>query len=164
MNRLYSLIVIVAVTACANSVIYEKSAWPQYAYPGFSEKINALSSDDALDCGFYNFINGKGDTEKKLKKAFSSCVKPAVQSGAPFKVGSVQVPVDSTAYEVLLYTPDKQFWLITYDVMLDGSDAAHWIKRCESVTIDAKSLDYTGQACVDISTEEWLSVFDNQPT
>ncbi len=148
---------ILLLAGCSSVEVYEHAAWPQYAYPGFSEKIDRIAGARAIDCGFYDLKGRDSKAHRGMEKGFSDCVKKLIEEGKPFKVGSVRIPVDSYAYEILVYSAEKEYWIIVFDLMLDGSDAAHWVKRCESVKIKSQDLDYEGVGCRDVSNEEWMA-------
>lgn len=157
MRLLYVLLVTVLLSGCSVVDIYEQGLWPQYAYPGFSEKIDRIAGSGAIDCGFYDRVSRDSDSLKKERSGLSDCVVKSIEKGRTFKFGSVRIPTDSYAYEVLVLSPDNEFWTITFDLMLDGSNAIHWVKRCEWVNVDIKSLSYKGDVCREVSAEEWLS-------
>ncbi len=143
--------------ACASIEDYESHLWPQYAYPGFSKKIDRIAGNDAIDCGFYDRMLRDSESLKRKRRGLSDCVKNSIKAGRSFKFGSVRIPADSYVYEVLVLSPEKEYWTITFDLMLDGSNAIHWVKRCDSVNVDVKSLSYKGEGCREVSAEEWLS-------
>lgn len=155
--KVIAFFLVLLLGACASIEDYESHLWPKYAYSGFSEKIDRIAGGDAIDCGFYDLTQRNSNALKENAAGLSDCVKASIKSDKPFKIGSVRIPVDSAAYEVLVYSPEKEYWTIVFDWMLDGSNAIHWVKRCDSVNVDVKSLSYKGEGCREVSAEEWLS-------
>ncbi len=157
MKKYFLVLIILAASGCASVKEYKHSLWPQYAYPGFSEKIDRVSGDTSIDCGFYDLTSRTESIRRQRKEGFFDCVEKYTQEKAPFKFGSVRIPADSYAYEILIYSQDGEYWTITFDLMLDGSGAIHWVKRCESIKLEHQKLSYDGINCKEDSTEQWLS-------
>lgn len=139
------------------------SAWASFAYEGFGAKVERLAGVDAIDCGVINQVNkadpvNKGNSIKKAR----ACVDKSVVSGRPFKYGTVRIPLDSYLFETLVYTPTKKYWIVHYDVMLDGTNNMHVIKRCKRIDLARSDSIFEGADCVEVSTQEWLSDIPEQ--
>ncbi len=143
------------ISACVNYSGYKSSSWPQYAYVGFSEKIDELAGNDALDCGFFDLKSRSGSALKRERLSFSRCVKESMKDSRAFKYGSVHIPTDSFLYEVLILTPDNEYWIIKFDLMIDFSNAIFWVKKCKSISLVNK-YGYEGGGCRDVESSEWL--------
>ena len=59
------------------------------------------------------------------------CARDAFATGHAFRYGSVRIPVDSYATEVLVRSKDGALWLLVHDVMIDGEAPQFWVQRCE---------------------------------
>src|SRR5262245_57997208 len=134
------------LTGCAAAPILDRpnhGAWQPMGYAGFSESIDALVGSTAIDCGFLNMLDTK--TTDAMKRRASDCVQAAMSGGQPFKFGTVRVPIDSYAYEVLARSSTGELWQITYDQMLLEEDGAQqWNKVCKSATLERGTLFLTG--------------------
>lgn len=151
--------------SCATSqqTTPDGSAWTSFAYEGFGAKVERLAGTDAIDCGVINRVNkndpvNKGNSVRKAR----ACVEESVANGVPFKYGTVRIPLDSYLFEALVYTPSKEYWIVHYDVMLDGIDNMHVIKRCKQIDLARSDSIFEGVDCVDVSTVEWLSDIPEQ--
>lgn len=155
MKKIIFTCLVVALTACSlHKSESQKLAWPQIGFAGLNEKIDQLAGDEAKNCGFYDLTNTK--QQDQYQDAVAVCVKNAVSRQQPFKLASVRIPVDSYAYEILVFTKEQEYWLITYDVMLDQSDANLWARVCKKISIDSANFGYEGNGCVDENIAEWL--------
>lgn len=153
MKKIILSFLIVALVACnLHKSEGQIHAWPKIAFAGFNEKIDQLAGGGTENCGFYDLTKAK--QQDQYHAALTVCVKSAVSRQQPFKLASVRIPVDSYAYEILVFTKEYEYWLITYDVMLDQSDANLWARVCKKVSID--STGYEGNDCVDENITEWL--------
>ncbi len=148
-------IVCIVISCSSAPVVYDRSEWPAYGYPAFSKKINATSGADAINCGFYDLIHKSKPNGEKAWRESGQCIQYAVSAKQPFKVGSVRIPTDSYLYEILVFSPKKEYWLITLDAMVDGSDTQQRIKRCQNITFSSRHLLYEGVDCLEVSNDSW---------
>jgi hypothetical protein len=144
-----SLVGVVLATSCATEVAqYQPGMWKPMGYEGFSETVNAVAGDDAVDCGFVNLV--PLDSEPAHRAAFQ-CVQAAIRRGDPFKYGTADIPIDSLAYMVLAKPRGEDFWLRTYDVMISPErERAQWTKRCKSVRLNGRRMTYEGFECTEL--------------
>lgn len=138
-------------------------AWAFFAYEGFGAKVERLAGTDAIDCGVINQVNksdpvNKGNSVKKAR----ACVEKSVAGRVPFKYGTVRIPLDSYLFEALVYSPTNEYWIVHYDVMLDGTDNMHVIKRCKGIDLARSDSIFEGTDCVEVSTQEWLADIPEQ--
>jgi hypothetical protein len=134
---------------CAAPIRYAAGEWAPIGYVGFSEAVDSVAGDGAIDCGFVNLLQDLGAAAQR--EAFR-CVQRAVKRGDAFKYGTLDIPIDSFAYEVLARPKSGQFWLRTYDVMLPPDDAerAQWTKRCQSIRLKPRRMTYEGVNCTEV--------------
>lgn len=151
--------------SCATSqqTTPDGNVWASFAYEGFGAKVERLAGGDAIDCGVINRVNkndpiNKGNSIKRAR----ACVDKSVASGVPFKYGTVRIPLDSYLFEALVYTPTNEYWIVHYDVMLDGTDNMHVIKRCKRIDLARSDSIFEGVDCVNVSISEWLSDIPEQ--
>jgi hypothetical protein len=99
-----------------------------------------------VDCGFVNLLETPGDA---IRRHAYDCVRKALKSGRPFKFGTLRIPIDSYAYEVLARTPTGELWQITYDRMLVAEEGEQqWNRVCKSARIDRHTLVMRAEDCV----------------
>lgn len=161
----YSLAILAAtLTACASPVTQSPSAWNDFGYEGFGQKIERLAGPKAIHCGVMNLVNKKdpGNRGASVEQG-RKCIADSMAAGVPFKYGSVRIPIDSYLFEALVYTPTKEIWIVHYDVMLDGTDNMHDIQRCEGLDLKKSSSTFVGINCEQITTQEWLKDISLRP-
>lgn len=157
----FALLLLSCTTAQRNAS--DENAWASFAYEGFGAKVGRLAGVDAIDCGVINQVNkadpvNKGNSIKKAR----ACVEKGIANRVPFKYGTVRIPLDSYLFEALVYTPTKEYWIVHYDVMLDGTDNMHVVKRCKRIDLARSDSIFEGIDCVEVSTQEWLSDIPEQ--
>lgn len=160
--RLSILIMLMALTACTNTSVKEadKTAWQAFGYQGMAEKINQLAGPNSFNCGIHNYLEPNDPVNKHMSPDDSrACIKQSIQSKTPLRYGSVRIPIDSFLFDALVLSEEGEFWLIRYDIMVDGTDNRHFIDRCKSVAIDYYHMSYEGVNCQPVSSEKWLADF-----
>jgi hypothetical protein len=120
--------------------------WAPLGYDGFSESIDLLVGSSAVDCGFVNLLETPNAATRH--RAYD-CVRTALKNGQPFKFGTLRIPIDSYAYEVLARTPTGELWQITYDRMLVAEEGQQqWNRICKSARVDRRTLVMMAENCV----------------
>ena len=119
--------------------------WDEVGYVGFRDYVDRKAGPAALNCGFFETMNRR--RQRSYEVPGFSCVGHAVRNGIPFKYGTVRIPEDSYAFEVLVRDANGHYWDITYDVMLDGDAPQQWVKRCEVVKLDRRFSTYEVNGC-----------------
>lgn len=66
---------------------------------------------------------------------------------AAFRYGSVRIPMDSYATEVLVRSADGSLWLLVHDVMIDGEAPQFWVQRCGKLRFKADYSGYLIEGC-----------------
>jgi hypothetical protein len=142
-------LVFAAVTACAGAGVVPDQArsWNAVGYEGFGASIDALVGPEAIDCGYWDLMSPTALKSHEKRRAFE-CVRRALRSGAPFKFGTVRIPLDSYSYEVVARASDGRLWMITFDIMIDDTAPQQWNRICEKVRVDARTLFAHGVGCV----------------
>lgn len=163
MKALYLLPITITLAACATSVTQDRSAWTSFAYEGFGNKIERLAGAEANHCGVINQVSKSDPINKGASvKQGRACVIKSITEDKPFKFGTVRIPIDSYLFEALVYTPEKEYWIVHYDVMLDGTDNMHIIKRCKGIDLKRSESTFEGIDCVDVPTNQWLADIPEQ--
>lgn len=158
MRNFLTVLAVTALTACTTTNPPQPpKEWPGMAYAGFTEKINRLAGEDAVNCGLIDQVKG-GDTAeiKRQLRAAQKCVDAAIGSGTPFKVGSFRIASTSYLHEVLTRGSTGEYWVVLFDRAMDGSENMHFVKRCTSLKADVLNGDYSGN-CTDVPTDAWLA-------
>ena len=96
------------------------------------------------DCGFVNLIE---DDSKKRLRAGMHCARDAFAAGNAFRYGSVRIPMDSYATEVLVRSADGALWLLVHDVMIDGETPQFWVQRCERMRFKPDNSGFEIDGC-----------------
>ena len=143
---------IIFIAGCSNFGIWRFDAWGPIGYEGFIEKINISSGEDATNCGFHNLLTKPG---KRSSKKGIQCVKNALEKEISFKHGTVRVPEDSFAYEILIGKPDGSVNEVVVDIMFDESETQQWVKHCSSASIDPDFEYYTLSECRVLAHDKW---------
>lgn len=154
----YILPLILLISSCVYQSSYKgiTGDWTKMGYEGFSSKINAMSGHNSLDCGFYNLIESIPSlVDVTIEQGFQ-CAREASKQGVPFKFGTKRIPTDSYAFEVLYSTPEKEYWLVTLDVMLTNGEMQQWNKKCKNVLFKGKS--YEGVECEEVHYRDWIQL------
>jgi len=142
--------------ACSAAPEPKRQPWSAYIYPGFSEKINALSGGDSIDCGFDDWVNTQNGKPFKNNQIMSiACAKDALSRNESFKLAIVTIPLDSYLYEILVYSKDKELWLISIDVMLDKSDSSMSLKKCANIKFTEAT--FSGIGCKHMPIGDWVA-------
>jgi len=165
MKPSFIIALVLLLASCTSNLVTvnDASAWSSFAYEGFGNKISRLAGNEAIDCGVINQINTNDPTNKNnsLKKA-RSCIEKSGSNGLPFKFGTVRIPIDSYLFEAITFTPAKEYWIVHYDYMVDGSSNMHVIKRCKGLDLKRSDSTFTGINCIEVSTTDWLSDIPEQ--
>ncbi|WMS89018.1 hypothetical protein [Pleionea litopenaei] len=154
--KFINITIILFLFGCSSSLLFSEknNNWNPMGYDGFSNKLNELSGVDAINCGFFD-LTERNPSSIAASKLGYRCAREASEKGLPFKFGTKRIPTDSYAYEVLILTPDKHYWLVTLDVMLGRVDATQqWNKKCKSVMISDN--DYKGSDCENVDYQDWI--------
>lgn len=148
------LSIAVTICGCASNTIenIDFKEWYPIGYEGFLESINLSSGSNVENCGFHDLMTEEG---KKSVEYGYKCARQNANAGKPFKFGTVRLPIDSFAFEILIGTADSEYWLVVYDVMIDGDAPQQWAKKCNSIKFSRKNQDYEGKRCGEINSEVW---------
>ena len=119
--------------------------WGEVGYQGFAEYVDRKAGRDALNCGFFETFDRR--RQRTYKVPGFACVDHAIRNGLPFKYGTVRLPIDSYAFEVLVRDSSGAYWDITYDVMIDGDAPQQWVKQCKFVELDHRFSTYEVGSC-----------------
>tara|TARA_R110002049_G_scaffold308955_1_gene515169 strand:- start:1456 stop:1935 length:480 start_codon:yes stop_codon:yes gene_type:complete len=146
--RLLAISIIALTVGCVSTPeIDEYLDWQNVGYDGFAKSIDTVAGDGAKNCGFFSVMSRDG---RKASERFGiECAKNAYEQGFAFKFGTVRLPIDSYAHEVLVHSSAGENWLIVYDIIVDGSDPQIWFQKCESVTFPIRGVAYEGHNCVE---------------
>ncbi len=136
---------IVATSCTSGPPILEYPPWGDVGYNGFSEYVDQKAGPNALNCGFFETFDRR--RQRSYKVPGFDCVRHAVENNLSFKYGTVRLPIDSYAYQVLVRDESGVFWDITYDVMIDGDAPQQWVRRCEIVELIAQYSSYQVEDC-----------------
>jgi len=147
MRILVCSLVILFSGCVTNPESYEFADWGDVGYDGFVNSIDTVAGAGAQNCGFFNLILDEG--RAKAGSEGIKCARQAYNEGTPFKFGTVRIPTDSYAYEVLVRSSAGDNWLIVYDIIVDGTDPQIWFKKCESIKFRSSNLAYEGQNCAE---------------
>jgi hypothetical protein len=150
MFRCSAAILLLVAGCAANESQYGAGPWAPIAYEGFAEDVNAIAGEDAIDCGFHNLLEQGPWKAEAARKSTLRCVQTAIERGEPFKYGTLRIPIDSLAFEVLARPRGGDYWLRTYDVMVDHTGTAQWTKQCKSVRLDMRHGWYEGLDCKEL--------------
>ena len=135
--------------ACATGAQSAGDAWASQGYSGFAGSVDSLVGPDAVDCGFFDLM--KDLPSRKIRRQAEQCVNNAVRDGRNFKFGTLRLPMDSYATEVIARTADGKLWSIVFDVMIDGDAPQQWNRICQEVGIDRATMIITTEGCVEHS-------------
>lgn len=124
---------------------FEFPSWGDTGYDGFVESIDIVAGSAAVNCGFFDLVNLEGDASNRDDGL--DCALRSYRSGLPFKYGTVRLPEDSYAWEILVRSPEGENWLIVYDIMIDGTEPQIWFKKCEAVMFRKRLSSYEGKNC-----------------
>ena len=119
--------------------------WGEVGYNGFTDYVDRKAGPSAINCGFFETFDRRAPRPYKVPGF--DCVQYAIKNQLPFKFGTVRIPIDSYAYEVLVRDESGNFWEIVYDVMLDGDAPQQWVRRCKSVDLAPRYSAYEGKDC-----------------
>lgn len=135
--------------------------WQSFGYETMVEKINGLAGPDAINCGFVDALSGVKSAMKIARGNLAKsqmCIDQAIKSKRPFKFGLVRIAGTSYLWEVVIMTPEQEFWRVMYDHAIDGTGTQQFTKRCKRLDIDAVRADIVDTGCTDVSMEEWFSI------
>jgi hypothetical protein len=118
-------------------------AWPQT----FDTEIARVAGDEVVDCGFLN-VN-RGGSPAAHRRAARDCMARARQQNKAFKYGTVRVPIDSTASEVLVQTRQGTYLFIQDEMVLQNS-VQRWSRRCERAEVDSRTGIISATGCSEL--------------
>jgi len=149
--RLLALVSSMLLCSCATATPPPGAhAWNPTGYEGFVESIDALVGPTVVDCGFFDLLERK--PASKVRRKAHACVEQAITAGQTFKYGTLRLPIDSFATEVIARTADGKLWMIAYDIMIDGEAPQQWNQICQKVVVDPRTMIINAQGCVEEST------------
>lgn len=157
MRYLLLIICLSCLTSCMSSPAPIEN-WPAIAYQGFTEKIDRIAGEGAINCGLIDRVDSKkkaglnGEISKSQK-----CANKAISDKLPFKVGTFRIASTSYLYEVVVKPVSGDYWVILFDRAMDDSGNLHFVKRCKSLSLNLQAADFIGDGCIDVSTDEWLA-------
>ena len=147
-----NLVCVPLLLACSHTP--NTQSWPELAYPGFTSAIAQLAGPGAINCGFID--RRSGDQIHALLKS-QACITKASSSGQPFRFVSVRAAATSYLYEAITSTAEGEFWSITFDSAMDGSENLHFVQQCEGISsIDIREAEFSGLKCQDVPTDHWI--------
>lgn len=121
-------------------------------YTGFIDKINYISGDSAINCGFHEtYVNS--DISEAVDGYY--CAKKAFKLNKPFKLGTLNLPIDSYWHEVFIKSDTDKFWHIIFDVMIDGTAPQLWIDCCENFKFNKSEKSLSGINCKRLDDYTW---------
>jgi hypothetical protein len=132
-----------ALVACASAPPSPQS-WEGCGCSWLEQQARELAGPGMIDCGFVNVIAGRSRAELR---AGMRCARRAFGRSAAFRFGSVRIPIDSYATEVLVRRADGSLWLLVHDVMIDGEAPQFWVQRCEKVRFKADYSGFMAEGC-----------------
>lgn len=153
MKYLLLFVIFIVVCSCAQNTYIAVEPWPQISYTGFKGSIDKLAGEGATDCGFHDLMSKEG---KKSYKSGVRCAKEASKRGLPFKFGTVRLPIDSIAHEVLVLSQKSEYWLIVNDRMFDDDSPQQWTQKCKEIKFKNYVLFYQGVECTEVKNGEWF--------
>lgn len=120
--------------------------WSQVGNSAFRAAITKLVGSDMVDCGLFS-LDGLENPKRSERRRALNCIADARKRGVPFKYGTRRIPIDSFADEVYVGSAAGETWMLIFDVMVVDYTYQMWIQRCESVSIDRKTLIMHGEKC-----------------
>ena len=123
-----------------------------FVYTGFIDKVNMMSGDSAINCGFHETY-ANSDITNALDGY--DCAKNAFELNKPFKFGTLSLPIDSYWHEVYIKTSDSRYWHIIFDVMIDGTAPQLWIDCCEDLEFINTQKSLSGINCKRLEDYTW---------
>lgn len=142
----YSIVVLLTLVAgCASGPETQNFPdWEGVGYEGFADSIDVVAGAGARNCGFFNLLTEEG---RRGRRRGIRCAQQAYADGVPFKFGTVRLPIDSYAYEVLVRSSTGENWEIVYDILIDGTSAQIWFRKCESISLSRNRPGYEVHDC-----------------
>ena len=149
------LIILITLTFGCTKQKLDRSDWENFAYPKFSKQVNQTAGLGAVNCGHFNLLNSRD--RQNMKKIAPKCVAASLNIPEPFKFGTITITGDVYLYSAVVFDPQKNFWLVKLDVMLDGSEANLRVEKCNSIQIEFDPIFYDRDGCASIDPTEWLA-------
>jgi hypothetical protein len=137
------MLLVITVSACATLPPAPQS-WESCHCDWLAQQASELAGPDMIDCGFVNLVGVRPRAEIR---GGISCAREAFRNSAPFRYGSVRIPLDSYATEVLVRHADGSLWLLVHDVMLDGAAPQYWVHRCEKLRFKPGNTGFVIESC-----------------
>ena len=137
-------------SACASTGVQQKADWGSQVDAKLVASIDSLVGPNAVDCGLYNLTGGA--PPYRIRLAAHDCVDSAVRAGQTFKYGTLRIPIDSDATEVIARTADGKLRLIVRDVMIGEGFAQQWNQICQEVGVDPHTMIVEAERCVEESS------------
>jgi hypothetical protein len=144
MNRPGAGLLALTLAACASA---PPPSWRECHCDSIEERARNLAGSGMIDCGFVNLIE---DRSRETLRAGMRCARHAFESSTAFRYGSIRIPVDSYATEVLVRAADGSLWLLTYDIMVDGDTPQSWVQRCERLRFKAHNSGFVVDGCKNV--------------
>ncbi len=143
--RIHAIVTLILLAGCSSTPeAFDFPDWGNVGYEGFADSIDVVAGSDAVNCGFFDLLTEEG---RRDRAHGVRCAKHAYADGIPFKFGTVRLPLDSYAYEVLLRSPSGENWRIVYDIMIDSTAPQIWFQKCESVEFERRPHHYRVHDC-----------------
>jgi hypothetical protein len=134
---------VMTLAACASAPPSPQS-WETCRCGWLEQRARELAGPRMIDCGFVNLVGDRSGEE--LRKGMR-CARQAFKTSAAFRYGSVRIPMDSYATEVLVRGEDGSLWLLVHDVMIDGEAPQFWVQRCGKLRFKADYSGYLIEGC-----------------
>ena len=146
MIRWSTVLLAFILTACATAAVapVDRQSWDACRCGWLEEETRALAGPDFVDCGFVNLLEDSSD--ERLHDGMR-CARQAFKQSRAFRYGSLRIPMDSYAREILIRSGDGKLWLVTHDMMLDGDAQQLWKQRCSRLRFKSGNSGYVISGC-----------------
>jgi hypothetical protein len=143
--RLSLPLAITLATACtAVGSVTPAQTWSDCQCEWLKLQAQQIASPGMVDCGFVNLLE---DSSRRSLRAGMSCARQAFESNLPFRYGSLRIPHDSYATEILLRTADGTLWLLTTDQMLGEQEYQYWKQKCTQLVFKPRNAGFVISGC-----------------
>jgi hypothetical protein len=142
--RISARIVFMSLVACASTPTFPAPSWDGCHCTQLDEISRKLAGPAMTDCGFFDLTE---DSSHQRLHAGMRCARRAFGGTGAFRYGSVRIPIDSYATEVLVRALDGSLWLLTRDVMLDGDAPQLWVQRCDRLRFKPRNAGFVIEGC-----------------
>jgi len=137
----------VTLAACASAPTSPSSApesWKDCHCDWLEQETRAIAGPQMKECGFVDLVE---DASPRRIRAGMRCARQAFEGATPFRYGSISIPIDSYAREILIRSGDGTLWLVTHDVMIDGEAPQLWRQRCKELRFKTGDAGYVISGC-----------------